>query len=107
MGILGGAVVVPALLPWIPARAFSLKGATIGVLAGLLTSAIFYPGLNLSEALALPIFTLVTASYLAMNFTGATPFTSPSGVEKEMRKAIPIQALGLVSGVVLWLSAAF
>jgi hypothetical protein len=107
MGILAGAVIVPALLPWIPVRAFSLKGATIGVLAGLFTSAIFYPGLNLSEALALPIFTLVTASYLAMNFTGATPFTSPSGVEKEMRRAIPVQALGLVSGVVLWLSAAF
>jgi polyferredoxin len=29
------------------------------------------------------------ASFLAMNFTGASTYTSPSGVNKEMEKALP------------------
>jgi hypothetical protein len=107
MGILAGAVVVPALLPWIPGRAFSIKGAIIGGIGGLLVPVMGYPGPNLLEASALTILTLTTGSYLAMNFTGATPFTSPSGVEKEMRRAIPAQAFGLLLGIALWLAAAF
>jgi hypothetical protein len=42
-----------------------------------------------------------------MNFTGSTPFTSPSGVEKEMRKAIPLQALAGLIAVVAWIGSAF
>jgi hypothetical protein len=37
-----------------------------------------------------------------MNFTGASTFTSLSGVRKEMRIAVPLQLLGAVSGVVIW-----
>jgi hypothetical protein len=107
LGILAGAVIVPALLPWIPGNAFSLKGALTGFIAGLCALLIYYHGVNLWEAPALLVFTLVVSSYLAMNFTGATPFTSPSGVEKEMRRAIPVQALGLVLVVVMWIAAAF
>jgi len=47
------------------------------------------------------------SSYLAMNFTGSTPFTSPSGVEKEMRRAIPLQAGAVLIALVAWVSAAF
>jgi hypothetical protein len=42
-----------------------------------------------------------------MNFTGSTPFTSPSGVEKEMRRAIPVQALMALVAIVAWVGAAF
>jgi hypothetical protein len=42
-----------------------------------------------------------------MNFTGSTPFTSPSGVEKEMRKAIPLQAAALLAALVAWVASAF
>ena len=42
-----------------------------------------------------------------MNFTGATPFTSPSGVEKEMRRAIPIQIIGVAAAVITWVAAPF
>jgi hypothetical protein len=42
-----------------------------------------------------------------MNFTGSTPFTSPSGVEKEMRKAIPLQASALLIAMIAWVGAAF
>lgn len=34
-----------------------------------------------------------------MSFTGSSTYTSPSGVEWEMRRAIPAQAVGVVAGV--------
>jgi len=106
-GILGGAVAAPVLLPWIPARAFALKGLLTGFAAGLAVAAIFYSRTIWAEALALLLITMVISSYLAMNFTGSTPFTSPSGVEKEMRKAIPLQAAVVLIALIMWLGAAF
>ena len=106
-GILGGAVAAPALLPWIPLRAFALKGMLTGIAAGLAVAAIFYSRIIWPEALALLLATMAVSSYLAMNFTGATPFTSPSGVEKEMRKAIPLQLAVAVIALVAWVGAAF
>ena len=57
--------------------------------------------------MALFIFSVTISSYLAMNFTGSTPFTSPSGVEKEMKRYIPIQLAGLVISCGLWIYSAF
>ena len=59
------------------------------------------------ESLSLILFSIAISSYLAMNFTGATPYTSPSGVEKEMRKAIPLQAAALLIAAVSWVTAPF
>jgi len=59
------------------------------------------------ETLSLMFMTMAISSYLAMNFTGSTPFTSPSGVEKEMRQAIPVQAGAVLVAIVAWVSAAF
>jgi hypothetical protein len=39
------------------------------------------------------------ASYVAMNFTGSSTFTSPSGVEWEMRRAIPLQLMGAIVSI--------
>jgi hypothetical protein len=106
-GILAGAVATPALLPWIPGRSFALKGAIIGVLSAAGIIALFRSDVQLLGALALILWTTAVSSYLAMNFTGSTPFTSPSGVEKEMRKAIPLQAAALLVALVAWIASAF
>lgn len=106
-GILGGAVAAPVLLPWIPVRAFALKGMLTGIAAGIAVVAIFYSRIIWVEALVLLLITMVISSYLAMNFTGSTPFTSPSGVEKEMRRAIPLQAAAALIALVAWVGAAF
>ena len=106
-GILAGAVATPTLLPWIPGRSFALKGAIIGVLGAAGIVALFRSDLQLLGALALILWTTAVSSYLAMNFTGSTPFTSPSGVEKEMRKAIPLQAAALSLAMVAWIASAF
>jgi hypothetical protein len=49
----------------------------------------------------------MVSSHLAMNFTGATPFTSPSGVEKEMKQYIPLQMAGVLVSAGLWIYSAF
>ena len=108
LGIVSGAVITPALLPYIPVREFALKGGIIGSLAaffmiGLMPSA----SASFSSALALFLFCVAISSFLAMNFTGTTPFTSPSGVEKEMKRYIPVQLASLVLSAGLWLYSAF
>jgi hypothetical protein len=106
-GVLGGVVLTPAFLPWIPMRAFSLKGTITGLITGAGVVSMFWQRTNGWEALVLFIFTVAVSSYLAMDFTGATPFTSPSGVEKEMRRAIPLQAAALLFVVIAWVGSAF
>ena len=106
-GILAGAIATPALLPWIPGRSFAVKGALIGVLSAAGIVALFRSDLQILGALALMLWTTAASSYLAMNYTGSTPFTSPSGVEKEMRKAIPLQAAALLLAMVAWVASAF
>ena len=76
-GVLAGAVAAPILLPWIPGRAFALKGAITGVVVGLLVVLFFKSGLIWLETTALLLITVAISSYLAMNFTGSTPYTSP------------------------------
>ncbi len=106
-GIFSGAVGVPVLLPWIPVRTFALKGMLIGLVAGLADAGAFYGSTNWAEKVVLVLIAMVISSFLAMNFTGSTPFTSPSGVEKEMRKAIPMQAAVALIALAAWVGAAF
>jgi hypothetical protein len=107
-GIVSGALVTPALLPMIPFKAFAAKGFVSGALFAVLPAALISPGtLKPTGFYALWMFCMAVSSYLAMNFTGATPFTSPSGVEKEMKRYLPVQALGLVGAVALWVYSSF
>jgi len=106
-GIFAGAVAAPALLPLIPMRSFSLKGTVTGLASGLVIAGLFWHRADIWEAAALLLCSAAVGSYLAMNFTGATPFTSPSGVEKEMRRAIPFQAVAILMTVMLWVTAGF
>jgi hypothetical protein len=105
-GLLAGAVLVPLFLPWLPFRAFYRKGLVAGLPAvGLLWW--FGAAISGTESAALALICLAVSSYAAMNFTGATPYASPSGVEKEMRQGIPLQALMGLAALVFWLLAAF
>lgn len=106
-----GTILPPALLPWLPGRAFSLKGVWIGLLVVL---GVWWYGLNHSEAFWgtldilgwLFIIPAVT-SFIALNFTGCSTFTSLSGVRKEMRIAMPIQISTALVGLGLWITGLF
>ncbi len=105
--IVAGAFAAPVFLQWIPGSAFSIKGAITGMGAGLLAIVYFRSAICRFEAMALFFSAVAVSSYLSMNFTGTTPFTSPSGVEKEMRKSIPIQAVAVLLAAIGWLAAPF
>lgn len=106
-GILAGAVVTPVFLPWLPGRAFSVKG---GLAGSVIAACALMWGRGVPDAptaLALLFAMTAVSSFVAMNFTGSTPFTSPSGVEKEMRRALPVQAALTVLAGLFWVGGTF
>ena len=105
--LLCGAVIVPILLPWLPGQSFSLKGAIAGLACGFFAALIFTAHLDWLNTLALIISSAAISSWFAMHFTGSSTYTSPSGVEKEMRQAIPAQAAALLVSGLCWIAAAF
>lgn len=104
VGLLAGTVLVPILLPWIPGRAFSLKGALVGAIAVGAAIALTPAGHSGAGGVQLFLLGTAAASFFAMQFTGATTFTSPSGVEWEMRRALPFQvgAIVVATAIGLW-----
>jgi hypothetical protein len=105
-GVISGAVITPVLLPFIPVKEFALKGIITGFVAAVMLL-IAIPAVTFSNGLALFLFIVTISSFLAMNFTGTTPFTSPSGVEKEMKRYIPAQLVCLVLSTGFWIYGAF
>ena len=105
---LAGIVAGPLLLPWLPGRSFALKGAV----AGLLWSGLFCQlagGESRNSLVTAAVFLCLPAvsAFFALNFTGCSPFTSRSGVKKEMRIALPVMGGALLFGLVLLLAASF
>ncbi len=103
-GIAAGAVSTPVLLPWLPGRAFTTKGLWAGaILAG---AALPFIGPKLSGALETVSWgcgVLAVSAFLAMNFTGASTYTSLSGVRREMRWAVPLEVVLFAIFAGLWL----
>lgn len=108
---LASVLLAPALLPWLPGRSFSAKGAWLGLAlsAGLAVYAWLHPVFYENHLGLISWFFLVpaVASFLAMNFTGASTYTSLSGVRKEMRIAVPLQIAGGLTGLCALLLALF
>jgi len=106
LAILAGAVVTPLLLPYLPGRMFSLKGALAGLLSGIFPLTAVYERkiFSFREMVALILILVTVSSFYAMNFTGSTPFTSPSGVRREMRRSVPLMATGFAIVLLLVLT---
>jgi len=102
--VAAGTVITPLALPWLPTRSFAVKGAIVGVLWSLLFLAV--SGWRGFAASATVLLVSAVSSFLALNFTGSTPYTSRSGVKREMRLSMPLMACGLVAGVGCWIAAA-
>lgn len=106
-----GVSLTPALLPWLPGRAFATKGAFVGLGMAMIVGAwawarpgVLGSGVTLAAWL---LMILAVASFAGMNFTGASTYTSLSGVRREMRVAVPMQAVCAVLGAGLWLVGRF
>lgn len=107
IAIITGAAVTPLLLPWIPARQFWVKGALMGSLAALVSVSLLFSSISITDKFAITCWIVASSSYLAMNFTGSTVYTSLSGVEKEMRSGLIFQVGATVIGLILWLTGPF
>lgn len=98
---LAGTIAGPLLLPWIPGRSFAFKGAFLGLLVTVVLWNLTWTG-NWTNTLAWLLLILPICSYLVMNFTGSSTYTSLSGVKKEMRVAVPLQVISAFVGIVFW-----
>lgn len=96
-----GIVITPLFLPYIPGRRFSVKGFFAGLLLWLTLILLKYAGGNLIEILSWFLIITTISSFLAMNFTGSSTYTSLSGVKKEMKLSIPLQIGCASTGLVL------
>ncbi len=103
---LAGLVLFPLLLPWVPGHDFSVKGFVLGAAASLPFAVAVY--FSPSEAAAwerllgaLPYVLVLPAltSFIALNFTGCTTFTSLTRVKREMFTYIPYMAALFVAGI--------
>lgn len=100
-----GIVLTPSLLPWLPGRAFAVKGAATGAALGL-ALALLWPFGWLAGA-SVGLLSVSACSFLGLMFTGCTPYTSASGVRDELRWALPVQGGAAAVGLAGWVAALF
>lgn len=109
--LLAGCVLVPVLLPWIPGKAFAWKGWLMGIIwavgVNLINGWPMNPKYGLLRALAYMLILPSVSAFYALNFTGASTYTSFSGVIKEMETAVPAIIGSITIGAVLLILAAF
>lgn len=104
VSVFAGAFITPLFLPFIPFRAFAIKGWIVGFISVLFIQGILRiadRGLFMFTYLFFPLL----SSYIALQFTGSTAFTGMSGVKKELRYALPVyKAAAAISFVLLLIS---
>ena len=104
---LAGCVFTPIFLPLIPFKAFSLKGLVMGWLMAIVLLYFNFLGTNIFEIISWFLIMGGISSFMAMNFTGASTFTSLSGVQKEMKISLPVQICGTALGCIGWIVTRF
>ena len=87
--VLAGKLITPALLPFIPGRSFAWKGWLVGMAWTALVLLLFKE-YSLTAMIGYLLLLPALSAWFALEFTGASTFTSPSGVLKEMRIAVPL-----------------
>ena len=97
--LFAGGLLVPALLPWLPGRSFAVKSATAGLLVTALIA--LTHGQSAAQFAARALIYSAAASFVGLDFTGASTYTSLSGVKKEMRLALPAHALAVAAGLAM------
>jgi hypothetical protein len=110
--VIAGAVLFPVLLPWLPTKNFSTKGFILG---GLVAS--FFGLAHMLDSLDRPLVYILVSTlayiitlppvtaFLSLNFTGATTFTSRSGVRKEINTYFPVMVWMAGAGLISFIAA--
>lgn len=105
--VVGGSVINPLLLPYLPGRAFATKGLWLGLTVAIVLLSLQVHDLSVWAgrlgALAWLLIIPAVTAYLAMNFTGCSTYTSLSGVNREMRWALPLEIGMGGGGLLIWM----
>ena len=107
IALVAGSVLVPILLPYVPFRAFSLKGLTLGLIWSFAFYKIYSLFLipdSILVKIAYICYILFISSYSALQFTGSSTYTSLSGTTKETIASIIWGGLLCVVGTLLLIS---
>jgi CO dehydrogenase/acetyl-CoA synthase delta subunit len=91
LAVVSGTVLTAALLPYLPGRAFSVKGGVLGLVLALVMTMLlngFSP--TTIRSVSFIVFVSSLSAYLALNFTGSSTFTSLSGTKKEVKLSLPV-----------------
>ena len=102
LAYISGIVLTPVLLPYISFRPFALKGSVTGALTFVVLLVSGLAGTNIYENISWFLIILAISSFLAMNFTGSSTYTSLSGVKREMKIAVPMQIAFSAVGIILF-----
>jgi hypothetical protein len=101
-GYFSGLVLTPLFLPYIPTQNFSFKGLMVGAIVSVLLFLNHSLDGNILAQFAEIFFISSFSSFLAMNFTGASTYTSLAGVKKEMRIAVPVQIILAAFAIIIF-----
>jgi len=101
--IAAGALAFPALLPVLPSRAFSVKGAFLGAAWSIACAAgaVLAGGAGWAYGAALVLASTPIASFIAMKFTGSSTFTSQPGAQMEVERGIVPMIASASAGLAL------
>lgn len=100
LAYISGIFITPIFLPLLPARQFSLKGIYSVSVVFLMILFLNFAGNSLIEKISWFLIMTAISSFMAMNFTGSSTYTSLSGVRKEMKFFLPLQ-VGFASGGII------
>ena len=110
LAIVIGTVLVPIMLPLLPFRSFALKGTVAGIIWSILViywGDVFQFSSQITVMLGNSLLLTALISFLALNFTGSTPYTSFTGTQKETLAAVPIQIIASLLGLTLLIVSRF
>ena len=102
--VISGTVLTAGLLPYLPGKAFSIKGGILGLITAVIALIFLNGPVILSfRGLSFIFFVSAAAAYLALNFTGSSTFTSLSGTKKEVKFSVPVIAGILLVSIVTFI----
>ena len=96
-GVLLAVFGFPALLPFLPFKAFALKGAVLGLAWAVASAAVL--GVSAVTGAGLVLLITPVVAFITMNFTGSSTFTSQPGAALEVRRGVLPMAASLVLGI--------
>ncbi len=98
VAVLCATVLPAALLPVLPGRMFSVKGAVTGLIGSLAFVLLALGMTHLTQASIVMLSTAFT-SFIFMNYTGTSTFTSLTGVRKEIAVSVPVMIIAAIIGI--------